>query len=222
MTQCFIVWSKFTCLHCSFLLFLRLSIADVYSRLEPSLLWELELYNWLAGSNSEAIQCIMLKLTMGECLNRRYVRTRFHPNPRGSGIFCVDLTWNDPYMYIRKARNHKRAGNTDSDGPPDKHRDFKKDMLAHIQARCALCTCSIVHVFFSVWYLVVWCLVTHIKAEPDSDDDLSLNTSKSNHIKMAWCTYPMNETLVHQQLSLHQLHHRHPSQRLPEAIFSLT
>ena len=28
---------------------------------------------------------------------------------------------------------------------------------------------------------------------------------------MAWCTYPMNETLVDLQLSLHQLHHRHPS-----------
>ena len=33
---------------------------------------------------------------MGECLNRHYVRTKFRPNPRGSGIFCVDLTWNDP------------------------------------------------------------------------------------------------------------------------------
>ena len=32
---------------------------------------------------------------------------------------------------------------------------------------------------------------------------------------MVWCTYPRNETLVHQQLSLHQLHHSHPSQRLP-------
>ena len=31
---------------------------------------------------------------------------------------------------------------------------------------------------------------------------------------MAWCTYPRNETLVHQQFSLHQLHHCHPSQRL--------
>ena len=29
---------------------------------------------------------------------------------------------------------------------------------------------------------------------------------------MAWCTYPRNETLVHQQLSLHQPHHHHPSQ----------
>ena len=40
-----------------------------------------------------------------------------------------------------KARSRKRAGNTNRDGPPDKHHDFKKDMLAHIQARCALCTC---------------------------------------------------------------------------------
>ena len=31
----------------------------------------------------------------------------------------------------------------------------------------------------------------------------------------------MNETLVHQQLSLHQLHHRHPSQRLPKRFFRL-
>ena len=35
----------------------------------------------------------MLKLTIGD---RHYVRTKFRPNPRGSGIFCVDLTWNDP------------------------------------------------------------------------------------------------------------------------------
>ena len=35
----------------------------------------------LAGSNSEAIQHIMLKLTMDECLNRHYVRTKFRPNP---------------------------------------------------------------------------------------------------------------------------------------------
>ena len=33
---------------------------------------------------------------MGECLNRHYVRIKFCPNPKGSGIFCVDLTWNDP------------------------------------------------------------------------------------------------------------------------------
>ena len=39
----------------------------------------------LAGSNSEAIQPITLKLTMDECLKRHYVRT-----------FYVDLTWNDP------------------------------------------------------------------------------------------------------------------------------
>ena len=32
---------------------------------------------------------------------------------------------------------------------------------------------------------------------------------------------PRNETLVHQQLSLHQLHHPHPSQRLLKAIFPL-
>ena len=31
---------------------------------------------------------------------------------------------------------------------------------------------------------------------------------------MAWCTYPKNETLVHKQHSLHQLHHHYPSQRL--------
>ena len=55
--------------------------------------------DFLAGSNSEAIQHIMLKLTMGECLNRHYVRTKFRPNPRGSGIFCVDLTWNDPVNF---------------------------------------------------------------------------------------------------------------------------
>ena len=38
---------------------------------------------------------------------------------------------------------------------------------------------------------------------------------------MAWCTYPGNETLVHQQLSLHQLHHPHPSQRLMKWFFLL-
>ena len=31
----------------------------------------------------------------------------------------------------------------------------------------------------------------------------------------------MNETLVHQQLSLHQLHHCHPSQRLTKRFFRL-
>ena len=35
-------------------------------------------------------------MTMGECLNRHYVRPKFLPNPWGSGNFCVDLTWNDP------------------------------------------------------------------------------------------------------------------------------
>ena len=38
---------------------------------------------------------------------------------------------------------------------------------------------------------------------------------------MAWCTYPRNYTLVHQQLSLHKLHHRHPSQRLAKWFFHL-
>ena len=38
---------------------------------------------------------------------------------------------------------------------------------------------------------------------------------------MPWCTYPGNETLVHQQLSLHQLHHPHPSQRLMKWFFLL-
>ena len=32
---------------------------------------------------------------------------------------------------------------------------------------------------------------------------------------------PRNETLVHQQLSLHQLHHPHPSQRLMKRFFRL-
>ena len=32
---------------------------------------------------------------------------------------------------------------------------------------------------------------------------------------------PRNETLIHQQLSLHQLHHPHPSQRLLKPIFPL-
>ena len=34
-----------------------------------------------AGSNSEAIQHITLKLTTSECLNRHHVRTKFCPNP---------------------------------------------------------------------------------------------------------------------------------------------
>ena len=38
---------------------------------------------------------------------------------------------------------------------------------------------------------------------------------------MAWCTCPRNETLVHQQLSLYQLHHCHPS-ATPEAISPLS
>ena len=43
----------------------------------------------------------------------------------------------------------------------------------------------------------------------------------SRYSLMAWCTYPMNETLVHQQLSLHQLHHCQPSQRLRKRYFRL-
>ena len=39
-------------------------------------------------------------------------------------------------------------------------------------------------------------------------------------IFVAWCTYPINETLVHQQLSLHQPHNRHPPQRLPKRFFA--
>ena len=42
---------------------------------------------------------------------------------------------------------------------------------------------------------------------------------------MAWYTYPRNETLVHQQLSLHQLHHCYHSQpfrpRATSANFNL-
>ena len=46
----------------------------------------------MAGSNSEAIQHITLKLTMTECPKRHYVRTKI----RGvSFFFCVDLTWNN-------------------------------------------------------------------------------------------------------------------------------
>ena len=38
---------------------------------------------------------------------------------------------------------------------------------------------------------------------------------------MARCTYSRNETLVHQQFSLHQLHHPHLSQRLTKPFFLL-
>ena len=34
-------------------------------------------------------------------------------------------------------------------------------------------------------------------------------------------TYLRNETSMHQQLSLHQLHHHHPSQRFPKRFFLL-
>ena len=37
--------------------------------------------DFLAGSNSEVIQHIILKLTVGECLKRDYVRTNFRQNP---------------------------------------------------------------------------------------------------------------------------------------------
>ena len=46
----------------------------------------------MAGSNSEAIQQILLKLTVGECLNRDYVRTKFRQNLWGSCFFFV-LIW---------------------------------------------------------------------------------------------------------------------------------
>ena len=45
--------------------------------------------DFLAGSNSEAIQHIVLKLAVGECLKRCYVRTKFCPNLSGSGIFVL-------------------------------------------------------------------------------------------------------------------------------------
>ena len=38
---------------------------------------------------------------------------------------------------------------------------------------------------------------------------------------LSWCTYPMNETLIHQQLSLYQLHYCHPSQRRSKWFFHL-
>ena len=38
---------------------------------------------------------------------------------------------------------------------------------------------------------------------------------------IAWCIYPRTETLVYQQLSLHQLQYHHPSQRLPKRFFRL-
>ena len=36
--------------------------------------------DFLAGSNSKVVQHIMLKLTVGECLKRDYVRTKFCQN----------------------------------------------------------------------------------------------------------------------------------------------
>ena len=50
-----------------------------------------------------------------------------------------------------------------------------------------------------------------------------LSTKPSNlswYSLMSWYTYPRNETLVHQQLSLHQLHHPH-STETHKAIFPL-
>ena len=61
---------------------------------------------WLALT--EAIQHIMLKLTMDECLNRHYVRTKLRPNLRGQVFFCVDLTWNDPYTFTFISSKHKK------------------------------------------------------------------------------------------------------------------
>ena len=46
-------------------------------------------------------------------------------------------------------------------------------------------------------------------------------SSLSWYSLMAWCTYPRNETLVHQQLFLHELHHPHPSQQLTKQFFLL-
>ena len=59
----------------------KVNCARSYGWLSAKGLAEISLkIDFLAGSNSEAIQHIMLKLTVGECLKRDYVRTKFHQN----------------------------------------------------------------------------------------------------------------------------------------------
>ena len=53
--------------------------------------------DFLAGSNNETIQHTTLKLTMGEYLKRHYVIPSFIQIHDHNVLFCVDLTWNDPY-----------------------------------------------------------------------------------------------------------------------------
>ena len=61
--------------------------------------------------------------------------------------------------------------------------------------------------------LIVWLLVVAtwrnmvIHAEAKGSNWIS---NLSEYWWLPWCTYPRNETLVHQRPSLHQLHHPHP------------
>jgi len=55
--------------------------------------------DFLAGSNSKAMQHITLKLTVGEYLKRDYVSTKFRQNPLGVMFFFV-LIWHGMTLYL--------------------------------------------------------------------------------------------------------------------------
>ena len=111
---------------------------------------------------------------------------------------------------------------------------FRILFLAGICSVNCLLTTSFFYLFFTVFsFCLVWYGTAFILSlwpvgmspiYTPQDEDLSNiihRPEEALDIQSAWCTYPRNETLVHQQFSLHQLHHGHPSQQLPKRFSCL-
>ena len=46
------------------------------------------------------MECMELKICMSDKHHRYYKHTKFRQNPRGDPKFLVDLTRNDPYIFV--------------------------------------------------------------------------------------------------------------------------
>ena len=51
---------------------------------------------------------MMIKFDVGCFLNRPKLLSEYHPNLKGSALFCVDLIWNDR-ITVSIVSNHNRA-----------------------------------------------------------------------------------------------------------------
>ena len=105
---------------------------------------------------------------------------------------------------------------TQPTSPAVSHGDRRQKIFTHV-CMCCIYVLAAATIWgwrlFCLELLIVWLLVVAtwrnmvIHAEAKGSSWVS---NLSEYWLLPWCTYPTDETLVHQRPSIHQLHHPHP------------